>query len=255
MAAAHVEHRRAAMLVGLFVPCMACPVGKIAMAQVVAAPLRQLREHGRELEDHHEDEQTAEHLQYLRMARSTVPVKSFKSRGEYDNHPVSLVAPARNWTTSMNRRLGIASGALAAIAAISSFAYHERREEHDRHVLLDHISRIEQAVRRHDEAVFGYVETHSGTPPDPQVEVAHQQMLRDFDRLSHLEGFGMRDIEIAIDGDKATASYRVEGQLPRSQAVPGLLPAQQWPAPPSAGRLEFSRSGSGWVLAGHRLIE
>ena len=154
----------------------------------------------------------------------------------------------------MNRRLGIAGGALAAIAAISTVVYNERREEHDRHVLLDHIARIEQAVRRHDEAVFGYVETHHGTPADPQAEVAHQQMLRDFDRLSHLEGFSMRDLEITIDGDRATASYRVEGQRPRHQAVPGL-PIQQGPGPPSAGHLEFSRSGSGWALVGHHLID
>jgi len=75
-------------------------------------------------------------------------------------------------------------------------------------------------------------------------EQTEQHLLVDLERLSHLQGFTMTDIEVRIDGQTAFVSYRVQG-----------TPALRDERPPVAGEPVYRRFPEGWRLVDSRLTE
>jgi hypothetical protein len=149
------------------------------------------------------------------------------------------------------RRFAIAGAALAALAGLAWFIFAEtRREERDRHAILNQMRELDRMIRRHDARLFVEVESgHMGNRPES--DPAHDAMLRDFEVLSHLDGFKIEDVVVAVDGDSAVATYRVEGRA-RGGGIPGL--ASQPVVVPNAGEIRFVRRERAWEMAAHRFI-
>lgn len=137
----------------------------------------------------------------------------------------------------------VLAGALlaAAVAAVVLGGRGSRRAG-DEQAIAQHLFEMQQMVRAHDARLWLHVET-DGHAPSTEHEAAHQAMLRDFERLSHLRGFTMRDVEIEVAGDTALARYRIEAEAKGAER------------PPVGGELRFGRSAKGWEMTGHTLIE
>jgi hypothetical protein len=159
-----------------------------------------------------------------------------------------IVTPKLTW-----KRAAV-TGAAAAVVSASAILIHMemRRPERDRHRIIASVRQTEAMIRRHDVALFSQVEgTHPRGSPRPEPDAAHEGMLRDFERLSHLENFQMNDIHAVVDGDTAIASYVVLGKAgPPHHLLDGQRPATV----PGAGEIYFRRRGEDWEMVGHRFI-
>jgi hypothetical protein len=135
---------------------------------------------------------------------------------------------------------------VATFAGLAAFAYREtRQEERDRHALQAMMSDLERSLRRHDADFWMYVEGAHPRGVAPEGDSAHRQVLEDFERLSHLEGFAMKDRQVEVRGDHGVVRYRIVGQLP---------PGKRGPLP-SAGELKLRRTAKGWDIVSHRLMD
>lgn len=136
------------------------------------------------------------------------------------------------------RVLPVIAAALLVPAATVLVYKETRQAERDWHAVRAQVYDIEKALRRHE--VDAYVRSAGEGSPLP-VET-EQRLVRDFERLSHLQDFAMTDVEIRFEGDTAFVRYRVEG-------APGLRDDR----PPSAGELAFRKRDGFWRLLESRL--
>ena len=145
------------------------------------------------------------------------------------------------------KRVMVGLGACLAVG-LAAIAYRETRTaERDRHAVRAEVEAIERAIRAHGADMWERVEAqHEGASATPDEERSHQQMLSDFDRLGHIDGFAMDELEIMLSGDRATVIYAVRGGTARRGDPP----------PPAKGevRLDKGRDGK-WRMTAHRLIE
>lgn len=146
----------------------------------------------------------------------------------------------------MTARLILAGVVMLSISGASMLVYRAtRREERDRHAIVLHLREMERALRTHDARMWLHVTTtHSVAPGDADHAAAHDAMLRDFERLQHLEGLELTDIQAEVTGDTAVARYRIH-----SARAAGASP------PPRAGELRFVRGPAGWEMTSHRLLD
>ena len=131
---------------------------------------------------------------------------------------------------------------------IASIGYRETRSgERDRHAVRTEIEAIERAIRAHGPDMWERIEApHEGGSATPDDERSHQEMLRDFDRLGHIDSFAMDGIHIRLSGDTALVRYAVRGRTARR----GDSPA------PAGGEFRLRKGPDGkWRLIAHSLIE
>lgn len=118
---------------------------------------------------------------------------------------------------------------LAAVAVTALVGYlwgrRDLQREHDRHLVRREVARIEAAIRTgHGWSDWIYVERRDTGAPDSREHERHESLLRDFERLAHVEGFALSDVEVELDADTARVRYRVTGRArmrvssPRSAA-------------------------------------
>lgn len=118
------------------------------------------------------------------------------------------------------------------------------RHEYARHQVWQEARKIEDALR----SGTGYrnwlfVEKGDSAARDAEEHGRHEAILRDFERLAHLEGLVFSDLQVAAGATEAVASFRVDGR-----ARDGNGPA------PARGELVFRRTATGWQLAASRLF-
>jgi len=137
----------------------------------------------------------------------------------------------------------VAAGLLfAALAAL--FAVRENGQPaRDRRALLRHAAEMERMIRAHDARIWLHVETDAHAR-DAEHDAIHRAMLLDFERLSHLDGFEMRDGQIEVSGDAARVRYSIRGE-----------PQGRGERVPSRGEIRFVRGPAGWVMTGHRFLD
>ena len=137
-------------------------------------------------------------------------------------------------------------GFTVAVAGLAVAYWETRTVERDRHALRDQLHALERSIRAHDTGIWGKLEAeHAATGAHPDEE-AHRQLLADFDRLGHLDGFSIEPFKVEISGDSALVAYRVEGRSVRRGDPPA----------PSGGEVRFKKESNGaWRMTGHRLIE
>lgn len=136
----------------------------------------------------------------------------------------------------------LAGAVLVAVVTAVVLGGRASRRARDEEAITRHLFEMQRMVRAHDARLWLHVEA-DGHVPSTEHEAAHQAMLRDFERLSHLRGFAMRDVEIEIAGDTALARYRIEAEAKGAER------------PPVGGELRFGRSVKGWEMTGHAFIE
>jgi hypothetical protein len=163
--------------------------------------------------------------------------------------------PTRSQQTVIHK-LAITGAITALVLAAGAVAYREsRRQERDRRAILAHVAMMEKAIRARDQSIWMHVEENDVRErPDPAREAVHQQMLRDFARLSRLQRFAMTDVRVEISGDAAVARYRIEGMPHAADTHPSLRELPDPPAP-AEGEVGFTRAADGWEMTSHRLIE
>lgn len=139
-----------------------------------------------------------------------------------------------------------ASLAGVALLAVLGFAWAlQNYGRDDRQAVLDQVREMKAGIRSHGPGLWMFVEGNDAPePPDPKREARHQAILRDFERLAHLDGFDMTDIIVEVRGAEALVSYRVSGVA---------TPIE--PPPPAGGEIRFRRGPAGWVLEDHRFVE
>ena len=150
--------------------------------------------------------------------------------------------------TGRSRTLWILGLGVPVVAAAAAIAYRETRTaERDRHAVRAEMKEIERAIRAHDAGIWQRVEAeHGERAASAGGDEAHQEMLRDFDRLGHLEGLSMDPEDIEVSGDGARVTYRVRGVSRRRGDRP----------PPAGGEFRFRKAPDGrWRMTGHRLNE
>lgn len=145
------------------------------------------------------------------------------------------------------------AAAVIVLAGGAAVFYETRRAERDRHEILNQMRRTESLIRTHDMRLWMSVEAGHVNPPSPADHVAHELMMRDFDRLGHLIDFRMEDLQVHVSGDTATATYRIQGRAKPRQAVPGFTESLE--SVPRSGEMRFERRSGKWTMAGHRLID
>ena len=154
--------------------------------------------------------------------------------------------------TATGRKASIAAALTVVLLGAGAVVFYEtRRAERDRHEILNQMRRIESLIRAHDMSLWINVESGHATPPAD--DSAHEQMKRDFDRLGHLADFSMRDVQVDVSGDVATATYRIEGRSKPPSIGVGFT-ERRGPVP-RGGELRFERQSGRWTMAGHHLIE
>ena len=148
---------------------------------------------------------------------------------------------------SRRRTFCILGLGVPVVAAATAIAYRETRTaERDRHSVRAELKEIERAIRAHDAGIWKRVEAEHVGGVAPVEEEAHQQMLRDFDRLGHLEGLSMDPVDVEVFGDGARVTYRVQGVARRRGEPP----------PPAGGEFRFQKEADGgWRMTAHRLTE
>lgn len=158
-----------------------------------------------------------------------------------ENEGVEEKAPAAG-----RRTLTRASLAGIGVLAVLGFSWALRGfGRDDRQAVLWQVYEMKAGIRSHGPGLWMFVEGNdSREPPDPKREARHQAILRDFERLAHLEGFDMTEIAVEVRGAEALVSYRVRGVAASSE-----------PPPPAAGEIRFRRRPSGWILEDHRFVE
>lgn len=139
-------------------------------------------------------------------------------------------------------------GPLAALL-LGAGAYWAWREstqgERDVHALEASVRTLERAIRSHDPAVWTEVEGDHRSGEDRGEDAVHRRMLADFELLSHVEGFALKDVRVEVLGDLGAVEYQIEGRMP----------AGRTDRMPVAGEMHFRRSPRGWVIVDHRLFE
>ena len=154
----------------------------------------------------------------------------------------------RETTVAKRRRPLVVVAVVVLVAAASLVVRSEMRQsKRDYHAILHHMTEMERLIRAHQpQDIWLHVEgRHTETSPRSDAEErVHEAMVGDLDRLAHLDGFAMRDVDIEVHGDLAVARYRVEGS-----ARPGDSP------PPVAGETRFHRTAVGWEMTTQRLID
>ncbi len=138
---------------------------------------------------------------------------------------------------------------LAAVAVTALVGYlwgrRDLQREHDRHLVRREVARIEAAIRTgHGWSDWAYVERRDTGAPDSREHERHQSLLGDFERLAHVEGFALSDVEVELDEETARVRYRVTGRARSAR--------QQ---PPIGGEMGFRRSSTGWELVSNRFVE
>jgi len=153
----------------------------------------------------------------------------------------------------MKRGALLAAVALLAILGFAWTFWGSGRED-DRHALIHHAREIEARIRSHGYDIWRLVEGNdSRDHANASQEQRHQDILRDFERLAHLDSFEMTDLEAEIVGDRGVVTYRVRG-ISRSYPLgPGARVTAQ--PVPAGGEMHFVRDGTTWRLVQHRLIE
>lgn len=143
-------------------------------------------------------------------------------------------------------RAALIGGIALTLSAGTAFVYREtRHRESDRHAIVAHLKQMERAIRAHDAGLWLHVvTTHPALPGDRNHEAMHESMLRDFERLQHLDDLQITDIAVELADDTAVARYRIWGEGRRGDA-----------APPTAGELRFVRGPAGWEMTSHKLFE
>ena len=142
----------------------------------------------------------------------------------------------------------------ASVCVAGVLIYREtRRAERDRHDILNHMGRTESRIRNHDMRLWTDVEAAHSKPPVPAEDAAHERMKQDFERLGHLVDFRMKDVEVRVSGDVATATYRIAARPRPAHVGPGF--AKPSDTVPRGGEFRFERLGGRWRMASHRLIE
>lgn len=132
---------------------------------------------------------------------------------------------------------------LAALAAVAGAGYlwgmRDWRLAHDRHLVRGELARLESAIRgAHGLEDWLYVE--SGTEPSEEEarHPEHVALLGTLERLAHIDGFAFKDVQIAIDRDRARVMCGVAG---RARAG--------YPPPPPWLSMAFERRRGRWFLA------
>jgi hypothetical protein len=132
-----------------------------------------------------------------------------------------------------------------AVAALVGFVLAGRDwpRETDRHAVTAQVRELERRIRSRGPDLWLLVEGNDSQDTfDTDREARHQAMLRDFERLSHVEGFAITDIMVHVDGDSALATYRIRS-LSAAEPVP------------RGGQLHFIRGKDRWTITGHRFTE
>lgn len=149
----------------------------------------------------------------------------------------TTVAPGER---PFSRRQALVLAALGAVAAVGYlWGVRDWRLEHDRHQVRAELARLENAIRgTHVYQDWLYVE--SGTEPfeEEARHPEHVALLGTLERLAHVDGFAFKDVQIAIDGDRARAMCGVAGR-----ARAGYPPPPQWLS------MAFERRQGRWFLA------
>lgn len=133
-----------------------------------------------------------------------------------------------------------------ALLAILGFAWAVRScdVDGDRRAVMRQVKEIEKSLRKHDPGFWVSVEgDDSPEHPNPAQEKTHQATLRDFERLAHLDGFAMTDVDVEITGDQAQVSYHIRGVPREGETLP------------VGGVMRFMRRGATWRLTDGHLIE
>lgn len=134
---------------------------------------------------------------------------------------------------------------LVVVAAVAGYilSIDGCRHEYGRHQVWQEVQRIEDALRSGTGYRYWlYVEKQDSAATDPEEHGRHEAILRDFERLAHLEGLVFSDLQVAAGATEAVARFRVEGRAGDGQAAP------------ARGELVFRRTATGWQLAGSRLF-
>jgi hypothetical protein len=139
-------------------------------------------------------------------------------------------------------------GGLVVLAGGGYAVYTEMQQvERDRHAVIREVQELERLIRRHDGELF----VRLGVAPD--ADPAHgdrESILRDFERLSDLDGFRLTGQDVVVTGDSAVAKYTAEGRSPSS----GIGGRSDQTATPLAGEMRFVRHGGRWEIVGHRFV-
>lgn len=128
---------------------------------------------------------------------------------------------------------------MVVLAATLGLAWGLRnyRQEHQPHVLVARVREIESRIRGDGASLWLLMEDNAQT--------AHRDaILRDFERLAHLEAFRMTDVHAETDGDRGRVTYRIQG-------VSNITGVRV----PSSGEMGFVRDGAVWRLQESRLFE
>ena len=136
---------------------------------------------------------------------------------------------------------------LIAIAAVGGYVWSIGgcRSEYARHQVWQEVRRIEDALRSGTGFRYWlYVEARDSAATDPAEHARHDAILRDFERLAHLEGLVFSDLQVTVGATEAVAAFRVDGRARNGDGQPV----------PTRGELVFRRTATGWRLAGSRLF-
>lgn len=145
-------------------------------------------------------------------------------------------------------RMLTALGGLVVLVGGGYTIYGEmQRAERDRHAVIEEVRELERLIRRHDGQLF----MRLGVAPDADPAHAEREsLLRDFERLSDLDGFRITDLDVAVTGDAAVARYEGDGRAAR----PDLAGRSDQMVTPLAGEITFARHGTRWEIVGHRFV-
>jgi hypothetical protein len=107
-------------------------------------------------------------------------------------------------------------GGLVVLAGSGYTIYSEMQgAERDRHAVIEEVHELARLIHRHDGQLFVRI----GVPPDADSEHGDREsILRDFERLSHVEAFRITDLDVVVTGDSAVATYTAAGRLSSSDS-------------------------------------
>jgi hypothetical protein len=145
-------------------------------------------------------------------------------------------------------RLLIGLGGVLVLAGGGYAVYSEmRRAERDRHAVIQEVEGLQHLIRRHDGQLFMRL---SVAPDADSAHADRDALLRDFERLSHIDGFQVTNLDVVVTGDSAVARYEATGR-----GVPSDLGGRSdQAASPLTGEMTFVRHGGRWEVVGHRFV-
>jgi ketosteroid isomerase-like protein len=146
------------------------------------------------------------------------------------------------------RRLLIGVGGVVVLAGGGYAVYSEmQRAERDRHAVIQQVEELQHLIRRHDGQLF----MRFSVAPDADAAHADRDaLLQDFERLSHVDGFQITNLDVVVTGDSAVARYEASGR-----AVPSDLGGRSdQAASPLTGEITVVRHGGRWEVVSHRFV-